>query len=203
MSRAEIAECYMAFGGIPFYWRYLDKRFSVAQNLDRMFFADGAPLADEFVELYSSLFRNSAMPRKIVKELAGRLVGMTRKDIAHALGISASGKLTDALEALTVSGFVRKYNPFGSGVSKQVFQLVDAFLYSISATLRAEGRRTATSGCGRWIRLPTGFGAGWPLRGFVSCISRRYARRLGLSAFSQSVARGIIGQTTCVQTARR
>ena len=127
MSRAEIAECYMAFGGIPYYWRYLDKRFSVAQNLDRMFFVDGAPLADEFVELYSSLFRNSALPRKIVKELAGRLSGMTRNDIARALGISASGKLTDALESLTVSGFVRKCNPFGSGSCKLVFQLVDAF----------------------------------------------------------------------------
>lgn len=148
MSRAEIAECYMAFGGIPFYWRYLDKRFSVAQNLDRMFFADGAPLADEFVELYSSLFRNSAMPRKIVKELAGRLVGMTRKDIAHALGISASGKLTDALEALTVSGFVRKYNPFGSGVSKQVFQLVDAF--SLFHFRYLAGRRSSDGNF--WLR---------------------------------------------------
>ena len=192
MSRSEMAECYMAFGGIPYYWRYLDKRFSVVVLHYALLVSFIVPLADEFVELYSSLFRNSAMPRKIVKELAGRLVGMTRKDIAHALGISASGKLTDALEALTVSGFVRKYNPF-----------LMHFLSSISATLRAEGRRTATSGCGRWIRLPTGFGAGWPLRGFVSCISRRYARRLGLSAFSQSVARGIIGQTTCVQTARR
>ena len=127
MSRAEIAECYMVFGGIPFYWRHLDKRFSAAQNLDRMFFVDGAPLADEFVELYSSLFRNSTLHRKIVKELAGRLVGMTRNDIARALGISASGKLTSALEALTVSGFVRKYNPFGAGRNNQVFQLVDAF----------------------------------------------------------------------------
>ena len=127
MSRMEIAECYMAFGGIPYYWRYLDKRFSMAQNLDRMFFCDGAPLADEFVELYSSLFRRSLLHRKIVRELAGRLSGMTRNDIARALGISASGKLTDALEALIVSGFVRQYNPFGSGRNNQVFQLVDAF----------------------------------------------------------------------------
>ena len=127
MSRLEIAECYMAFGGIPFYWRYLDKRFSTAQNFDRMFFAEGAPLAGEFVELYSSLFRRSQLPRQIVGELAGRLSGMTRNDIARALGISASGKLTDALEALSVSGFVRHYNPFASGKNNQVFQLVDAF----------------------------------------------------------------------------
>ena len=126
MSRMEIAECYMAFGGIPYYWRYLDKRFSMAQNLDRMFFCDGAPLADEFMELYSSLFRRAQLHRQIVRELAGHLSGMTRNDIAHALGISASGKLTDALEALIVSGFVRQYNPFGSGRNNQVFQLVDA-----------------------------------------------------------------------------
>ena len=148
LSRTEIAECYMAFGGIPYYWRYLDKRFSVAQNLDRMFFVDGAPLADEFVELYSSLFRNSILPRKIVKELAGRLVGMTRNDIAHALGISASGKLTDVLEALCVSGFVRKYNPFGSGCNNQVFQLVDAFTLFHFRYLA--GRRTSDDNF--WLR---------------------------------------------------
>lgn len=127
MTRKDIAECYMAFGGIPYYWRYLDRRFSTAQNFDRMFFSNGAPLADEFAELYSSLFRNSMLPRAIVCELSGRGVGMTRSDIAKALDMSASGKLTDALEALCVSGFVRKYNPFGTAKTNQVFQLVDAF----------------------------------------------------------------------------
>ncbi len=127
MSRSEIAECYMAFGGIPYYWRYLDKRFSTAQNFDRIFFAENAPLADEFVELYASLFRRSQLPRQIVGELAGHLSGMTRNGIAQTLGISPSGKLTEALEALTVSGFVRRFNPFSSGKNNQVFQLVDAF----------------------------------------------------------------------------
>lgn len=127
MSRKDIAECYMALGGIPFYWRYLDRRFSVAQNFDRMFFAEGAPLEDEFVELYASLFRNSKLPMLVVKTLAGRLLGMSRNDIAHALGISASGKLTEALEALTVSGFIRRYNPFGSGCNNRIFQLTDPF----------------------------------------------------------------------------
>jgi hypothetical protein len=109
---------------------------------------DGAPLADEFVELYSSLFRNSILPRKIVKELAGRLAGMTRNDIAQALGISASGKLTDVLEALCVSGFVRKYNPFGSGCNNQVFQLVDAFTLFHFRYLA--GRRTSDDNF--WLR---------------------------------------------------
>lgn len=148
MSRSEIAECYMAFGGIPYYWRYLDKRFSTAQNFDRMFFAEGAPLADEFVELFSSLFRLSQLPRQIVGELAGHLSGMTRNDIARALGISASGKLTDALEALSVSGFVRRFNPFDSGKNNQVFQLVDAF--SIFHFHYLAGRRPADENF--WMR---------------------------------------------------
>ena len=31
MSRREIAECYMVFGGVPYYWSYLDKRYSLIQ----------------------------------------------------------------------------------------------------------------------------------------------------------------------------
>ena len=29
MSRRELVECYMIFGGVPYYWGYLDKRYSL------------------------------------------------------------------------------------------------------------------------------------------------------------------------------
>ena len=38
MSRREIAECYMVFGGIPYYWSYLLKEQSLAQNLESLLF---------------------------------------------------------------------------------------------------------------------------------------------------------------------
>lgn len=58
MDRHEILEGYMILGGVPYYWEQMKKDYSLAQNIDRMFFSDSAVLKDEFDYLYASLFRN-------------------------------------------------------------------------------------------------------------------------------------------------
>ena len=70
MSRRELAECYMIFGGIPYYWRCLQQGMSLAQNIDRTVFAASAPLRNEFGELYKSLFRSSHLYERVVSVLA-------------------------------------------------------------------------------------------------------------------------------------
>jgi len=127
MERRDIAECYMALGGIPYYWRYLKKGLSVAQNFDRLFFADGAPLRDEFDELYASLFRSAEIYKAVVAALSEKKIGMTRKEIFDAIGIKPTGKLTAVLETLESSGFIRNYRPFGAVKRNSVYQLVDCF----------------------------------------------------------------------------
>ena len=52
MSRREIAECYMVFGGIPYYWSYLLKEQSLAQNLDSLLFEKDGKLRNEFNRLF-------------------------------------------------------------------------------------------------------------------------------------------------------
>ena len=54
-----VAECYMVMGGIPYYLHLLDRSMSLAQNIDRLFFAPNALLKDEFDTLYKSLFNKS------------------------------------------------------------------------------------------------------------------------------------------------
>ena len=127
MSRPDIAECYMAVGGIPYYWHYLSDGLSLAQNLDRMFFAANAPLKDEFAELYSSLFKKAAAHMKVVSALAGRKSGLTRAEIAAKTGIPADGKLTDVLETLAQSGFIQFQPLFGSRKRGGGYRLVDEF----------------------------------------------------------------------------
>ena len=127
MSVMELAEGYMALGGIPYYWRYLDKRYSLSQNLDRMFFVEGAPLANEFRELYASLFKNATLHVAIIEALATKRVGMSQSELQTALGKARSGKLTEALSTLEHSGFVRPYQPFGVKKKGTVYQLVDSF----------------------------------------------------------------------------
>jgi hypothetical protein len=127
MSRHDIAECYMALGGIPYYWRYLARGRSLAQNIDRLCFAADAPLKGEFRELYSSLFHDAWTYGRIVAALATKKCGMTRLELLDALGVPATGRLSEALETLEASGFVRSYRSYGATKKNTIYQLLDPF----------------------------------------------------------------------------
>ena len=127
MTRNDIAECYMAIGGIPYYWRLLTRGYSLAQNFDSMFFSDSAPLKGEFAELYASLFKNAPMYMKIVSALATRKCGMTRHEMTQVANIKDTGVVSDALDTLEESGFIRRYRFFGKKKRESVYQLIDNF----------------------------------------------------------------------------
>lgn len=44
ITRYQLAECYMIFGGIPYYLNYFNKGLSFSQNVDRLCFSTTAPL---------------------------------------------------------------------------------------------------------------------------------------------------------------
>jgi AAA+ ATPase superfamily predicted ATPase len=127
MTRYEIIETYMILGGVPYYWKFLDKSLSLPQNIDRMFFAKNAELKDEFAHLFSSLFRYPEEYIKIIHALATKNNGLTRSEIINATGISGSGSLSTKLEELEKCGFLRSYNAFGKRSKDSVFQLIDPF----------------------------------------------------------------------------
>ncbi len=127
MSQSDVAECYMALGGIPYYWRYLARGLSLPQNIDRLCFAADAPLRHEFDELYSSLFSHAEVYKKIVASLARKKIGMTRGELLEALDAVPTGRLSEALETLESSGFVRSYRSFGAKKKNAIFQLIDPF----------------------------------------------------------------------------
>lgn len=39
LARKDILELYMILGGIPYYWSFLKKGLSAAQNIDQLFFS--------------------------------------------------------------------------------------------------------------------------------------------------------------------
>ncbi len=127
MGRHEVLECYMAMGGVPYYWDLLQRGMSLAQNLDAIFFAEDAPLAHEFDYLFSSLFRNPDGYLAVVQALATRKAGMTREELSESTGIPSSGSLTRILSDLESCGFIRKYRPFGRKGREALYQLVDNF----------------------------------------------------------------------------
>lgn len=123
----QVLETYMIIGGIPFYWNFIEKGLSVAQNIDRMFFAESGALRDEFDMLYASLFRNPDGYIKVVTALGQKKVGMSRVEIISATGLTDNGTLTKILNELEWCGFIRRYNCMGKSVKDSVFQLMDNY----------------------------------------------------------------------------
>lgn len=127
LTRNQILQYYMIFGGIPFYWGFVRKGLSVHQNIDEALFSKSAPLKDEYKYLYASIFKNPTVHIKIVETLAKKKVGMTREELIEGSGIPNSGDLTAKLEELESCGFIRKYTSFGMKSKNSVYQLIDHF----------------------------------------------------------------------------
>jgi len=126
-NRMQILQCYMIFGGVPFYWSLLKKGLSAEQNIDEIFFAEDAPLKTEFKYLFASIFKNPEAYIKIVETLGKKKVGMSRDEIIEASKLSNSGELTVKLEELEACGFIRKYAAFGMKKKGAIYQLTDYF----------------------------------------------------------------------------
>jgi AAA+ ATPase superfamily predicted ATPase len=133
MSRYDITEYYMIFGGVPYYLRYLDGRFSLAQNIDRLLFYENAPLKDEFEGLLASLFKHPGNYEEVVFALGNKARGLNRDEIVSSVKISDGGTLSKVLEDLELSGFIRKYSAFPGKGKGSLYQLTDPFtLFHIS-----------------------------------------------------------------------
>ena len=127
LSRYEVAEAYMIFGGIPFYLSMFDASKSLSQNVDALLFNKDAAFADEFENLYASLFRNSEDYVKIVTCMSKNRNGLTREQILKDSGITSGGSLSKILKNLEICGFIRKYDLIGVDTRCKRYQLLDFF----------------------------------------------------------------------------
>jgi len=151
VPRYQIAEAYMIFGGVPYYLDYIKPKFSIAQNVDEIFFKESAPLRNEYTNIFRSLFKNADNHIRIIEALAERNYGKTREEIVASSGITEGGGLSKVLGDLIASGFVRGYQAFGKKKKDRLYQLIDPFtLFS----LRFYSKRNAYSD-NFWIRFST------------------------------------------------
>ncbi len=128
MSRKDITLAYMAFGGAPYYWTLLERDKSIEQNFDILFFSANAPLALEFKRLYRSVFESPEPYIAVVSTLGTRKAGLTRGEIVQATpNVGNDGTLTEILDNLELSGFVRRYSATGKIKRESIFQLIDNY----------------------------------------------------------------------------
>lgn len=126
MTRSQVAECAMIMGGIPYYWSFLDREYSLAQNIDNLFFSADGDLVNEYDELYTSLFKSPEPYMKVVTALGRKKTGLSREEIISA-GLEDNGKLSAMLDDLEQCGFIRKYSAFGYKSNNAIYQLIDSY----------------------------------------------------------------------------
>ena len=125
----QVTEAYMTMGGIPYYIDMLEGNLSLNENIDHLFFQEGAALAlrTEYDFIFRSLFRNSKVYRSVVELLANSSVGMSRQNIQEAMKMEDGGFLTEVLDNLCKCDFLRQYAAFGKKEQGQMYQLIDLF----------------------------------------------------------------------------
>ena len=127
MNRYQIAESYMVFGGIPYYLNMFVKGLGPTQNVDRLLFADNAPLKNEFYEVYRSLFNAADRHIRIVTALSETKSGLSRDEIIQKTKIPGGGNLTKNLNELEQCGFIEKYADITKPKKEPLWRLIDPF----------------------------------------------------------------------------
>ena len=127
-SRQQIIECYMVFGGVPYYLRQLKNRLSLAQNITALCLSPQAPLKDEARRLLDSTLSDKPLYYRVLAELGKTKQGISRKELVSTLGVNDGQGFTSVLLGLEECGYIRRYdNPYRKG-RKATYQLVDPFL---------------------------------------------------------------------------
>jgi hypothetical protein len=122
----QILQCYMLFGGVPYYLSLLRPYLSLPENVDALIFRRGGDLSDEFNELYSALFKKADRYINIVRLLATKRQGFQRGEIEQVTGYSGGG-LTKMLDNLERCDFIVAYNQYGNKNKLTLYRLADFY----------------------------------------------------------------------------
>ncbi len=127
LSRKQLLEAYMVFGGVPYYWSLLQKGNSITQEIDRLIFSSDGELNDEFEMLYASLFKKPEPYIRVIELLARKKMGLTRLELLAAGKFEDNGTFSDILKDLEWCGFIRSYSMMGYKSKSEIFQLIDHY----------------------------------------------------------------------------
>ena len=127
LTLKDIATLYMAIGGVPYYLKDIKSGQSVSQIIDNLLFSPQSSLKNEFNNLYASLFKNSDLHILIIKALANKNRGLTRKELLAETGISSGGGFSVILQELVACGFLKIIFPINKTKEDLLYRLVDEY----------------------------------------------------------------------------
>lgn len=124
----ELLKIYMSLGGIPEYLEQVQKGESAVSTIERLCFQPGAYLEDEFDDVFDSLFESSSFHKKIIDVLAGGAKkGLSRTTLLDKCGLDSSGRFSQSLVELEISGFVLKYDSYKGKSKETLYRIYDEY----------------------------------------------------------------------------
>ncbi len=123
----QMAQIYMAIGGIPHYLNHIRPGKSAAQNIDLLCFRSTGMLREEYDSMLTALFDRDSMHQSIVKTLATSWQGLMRDELIKKAKLTSGGRVTQALEDLVLSGFVQETASWNKKSKEAVYRLIDEF----------------------------------------------------------------------------
>ena len=126
-SNTQLIEIYLATGGIPHYLNSIQRGKSAAQNIDSICFNKSGLLWKEFDKLFDSLFLQSKTQKELIRAIAAKRYGISRKELQSKLKISSGGRLTDKLNELIESSFVSSFLPYGQKKEDLWYKCTDEY----------------------------------------------------------------------------
>lgn len=127
LTRYDMALIYMAFGGVPFYLDAINSDESAAQCIERLCFADGGLLRNEFEHLYTAIFQKPDAHLRVVNVLAKHAYGLERNELLQQANMSNSGGSTKVLEDLETTGYIEYVVPYGKNSNLGKYVLSDFY----------------------------------------------------------------------------
>lgn len=97
------------------------------QNIADICFRKDGMLAEEFGNLYRSLFASPERHEAIIRALAGKNKGLTRGELVEKSRLETGGWLTLTLTELEESGFIERIQPYEKKLKDSLYRLTDEF----------------------------------------------------------------------------
>ncbi len=123
----QICDLYMAIGGIPHYWKFIEKRKSVIQNINDLCFQKDGLLFNEFTLVFRSLFDRFQVHESIIRVIAKKRNGISREELLNTLGITSGGSFKKRLDELESSGFIEIFILFGRKKKDYFVKVTDEY----------------------------------------------------------------------------
>jgi len=117
----------MVIGGIPHYWKFIEKGKSVVQNINDLCFQKDGLLFNEFALVFRSLFDRFHVHESIIRAIAKKRNGVSRKELLSTLGINSGGSFKKRLEELEASGFIEVFISFGRRKKDYFVKITDEY----------------------------------------------------------------------------